>query len=156
MRIITFLLIVSIGLGLTSCKGKEQSASTLQKDERGWTTDYDGGIKEAKAMNKQALVLFTGSDWCRPCMMLEGKVFQSDEFLQLSKDFVLVKLDFPRRKPMDPEIKKRNRSLANNFGVRGYPTVVALNSEGKEITRWVGFRPTDKEKYLSNLKALLK
>ncbi len=154
MRFFFFILSAALWVSILSC-GSAGTSQHLKTDENGWTDDYEGGLKVAKASGKKALVLFTGSDWCRPCMFLESKVFQSEEFKALTKDFVLIRLDFPRRHPIDPEIKKRNRSLGNNYGVRGYPTVVALGPDGKEITRWVGFRPSDKDKYIANLKGLL-
>ena len=38
------------------------------------------------------------------------------------KNIILVELDFPRRKKLEPNILNQNRELARIFGVTGYPT----------------------------------
>ncbi len=45
------------------------------------------------------LLVFHGSDWCAPCIKLQKKIWQSEQFKTYSKEsLVIVKLDFPRKK----------------------------------------------------------
>ena len=69
-------------------------------------------------------------------------VFEQPAFEEFAKNnLVLVKLDFPRAKPQDPEIKQRNQQLAAQYQVQGlFPTVILLNAEGKELAREVGYK----------------
>jgi protein disulfide-isomerase len=68
-------------------------------------------------------------------------VFEQPAFGEFAKDkLVLVKLDFPRSKPQAPEIKERNQKLAAQYEVQGFPTVILLNAEGKELAREVGYK----------------
>jgi thioredoxin-related protein len=100
----------------------------------GWHTDLDKAIEQAKKENKSVLVEFTGSDWCPPCIAMRKNVFSKKEFIDAaSKKFVLVELDFPQK---DKELAEKNQPLAEKYNISGFPTVVLLNSEGKEFTRF--------------------
>lgn len=88
------------------------------------------------------LLDFTGSDWCPPCMKLHEDVFEKPAFTAFAKDkLVPVMLDFPRSKEISPEIKKQNEELAAKFGIKGYPTLILLDSKGNELAREVGYMP---------------
>jgi thiol-disulfide isomerase/thioredoxin len=105
-----------------------------------WSTDYAAATAQAAAEKKPVLLEFTGSDWCPPCMKQNKDVFKQPAFEDFAKDkLILVKLDFPRRKPQSPELKKRNQKLAAQYGVEGFPTIILLNSEGKELARQSGY-----------------
>jgi thioredoxin-related protein len=80
------------------------------------------------------LVEFTGSDWCPPCIAMRKNVFSKKEFVDAaSKKFILVELDFPKG---DKELSEKNQPLAEKYRIEGFPTVILLDSEGKEFTRF--------------------
>lgn len=98
----------------------------------GFTTDIEAAVEEATEQDKDILLLFTGSDWCPPCKKLESEVFSQQEFLDgVSDQFVLVMLDFPKNKELDPELKLQNKSLAAKFAISGYPTVIMVDKDLK-------------------------
>ncbi len=118
-----------------------------------WTTDFESSLTKAKEEKKPLLILFTGSDWCPPCRMLHKKIFDSREFEEYAKDnVVLVKADFPKRKQIAPELKKKNEILARKFGVRGFPTVLILDNEGKVIDKKVGHTRLSPDEYINEIK----
>jgi len=101
-----------------------------------WTEDLDAALKTAARTNRPILVDFQGSDWCGWCIKLHDEVFDTDEFKKYAaENLVLVSIDFPRSKKQSAEIKQRNGKLAARYSVRGFPTVVMLDSAGKEIGR---------------------
>jgi len=109
-----------------------------------WMTSYSEAQAKAKEASKPLVMLFTGSDWCPPCKMMEKDVFSSEEFgAYAEQNLVLLKLDFPRKTPQSDELKKQNGELAEKFGIQGFPTVVVLSPEGKVLGSEVGFRPLD-------------
>ncbi len=68
-------------------------------------------------------------------------VFEQPAFADFAKDkLVLVKLDFPDSKPQAAEIKERNRQLVAQYKVQGFPTVILLGPDGKELAREVGYK----------------
>lgn len=143
MKAITWLASVTLGVAaLTS--------SAFATTPEGWTTDLEQALVTAKKEKKSVLVEFTGSDWCPPCIAMRKNVFSTKEFVtEASKNFVLVELDFPNG---NKEIKEKNKPLAAQYKIEGFPTVVLLNSEGKEFTRFFASQyPTTKD-FLAHLK----
>jgi len=121
----------------------------------GWLTDYDAAVAKAKAEKKTILLDFTGSDWCGWCIKLDKEVFSQKAFKEYAdKNLVPVVLDFPRKKEQSEEIKKQNRELQKKYKIRGYPTIILVNSEGKEIAR-TGYQRGGAEKYVEHLKTLI-
>jgi thioredoxin-related protein len=119
----------------------------------GWETDLDKAIEKAKAEKKSVLVEFTGSDWCPPCIAMRKNVFTKKEFIEAaSKKFVLVELDFPKG---DKELAEKNQPLAEKYEIEGFPTVVLLDSEGKEFTRFVASQFPKVEDFLKHLDTAL-
>ena len=101
-----------------------------------WTTDYDAALASARGQGRKVFLFFTGSDWCGWCIKLNREILSQPEFAAYAADnLVLVELDFPRTKPLPPEMRARNDSLARKYGVRGYPTVIVLDSSGKVVGR---------------------
>lgn len=133
----------------------KQGSLDEAQDFTSWTTDYEAAQSFAKKSGRKTLLLFTGSDWCRPCINMEGEVFHSEEFKNLAKDLVLVKLDLPRRKPQDPELRKRNHRLMRKYRASGFPTIIILSPEGKELYRKVGYRKGEKDSFLSEISSVI-
>lgn len=132
-------------------------ASRAVAGDAQWTVDYEKALTKAKEQNKHVLLDFTGSDWCYFCKELQKHVFTKNEFKEFAgKKLILVELDFPSRKEQPEEIKKRNRKLASQYKIEGYPTIVLLNSEGKEVFRKVGYAGTKAEDYIAELRKNLK
>ena len=117
-----------------------------------WLTSLPDAQAKAKADNKLVLMDFTGSDWCPPCKNLHKTVLESPEFAEYaSKNLVLVELDFPRRKAQSDELKSANKALAAKYGIEGYPTIIVLSADGKELYRKVGYGGTPAEEYITTL-----
>jgi len=115
----------------------------------GWLDDFDQALAKAKDEKKPVLLEFTGSDWCPPCIALSKNVFSKKEFMDsASQKFVLVKLDFPRGNKV---LSEKNEPFAQKFKIDGFPTVVLLDSEGKEFTRFYGGEHPTVEKFLKHL-----
>ncbi len=147
----TKLLIIVLGIFvISSCNVNNKSA------DHSWITDMEEGFKIAKKENKAVFALFTGSDWCPPCKKLHHEVLESQEFLNLAKDnLVLIMFDFPRMHKLDPAQSKYNNEQKSKYHIRGFPTVVMLDKNGNELNRWVGYRTTELVNTLSKYKAAL-
>jgi thioredoxin-related protein len=116
--------------------------SAARAAEAKWNTDLPAAIAKAKAENKTVLVNFTGSDWCGWCIKLKNETFTKQEFNDYAaKNLVLVELDFPRSKPQPDALKQANRKLQSQYQVRGFPTLVALDGNGKELWKNPGYVP---------------
>jgi thioredoxin-related protein len=140
---------------LLACLALCLSVVSLSAAEPVWLTDLDEGIKVAKAEKKAILVDFTGSDWCGWCIRLKKEVFDQKEFAAVTKDFVLVELDYPQKKKQPAEEKAKNKALADKFGIEGFPTIMLLDANGEPFAQ-TGYVAGGPEKYLPHLAELLK
>lgn len=101
-----------------------------------WLTDFAAAQKKAKDEKKLILLDFTGSDWCPPCMKLKKEVLSTKDFLDYAKtNFVLVEVDFPRRKKLSEQQTQANEALLKKYNIEVFPTIVVVKSDGKEIWR---------------------
>ena len=98
-----------------------------------WETNVTKAMAISNETKKPLLLFFTGSDWCGWCIRLQKEVLKTPEFALWAKEnVVLVELDFPRRTPQSPEIKKQNEELQMAFGIQGFPTIILANATTKE------------------------
>ena len=116
-------------------------ATITARAELTWLTDLDEAKKVATKENKKLLVDFTGSDWCGYCIKLHKEVFDTPEFEKFAKDYVLVELDFPKRKEQPAAEKAKNQAAQKKYGVNGFPTVIIMNTSGKVLNRAEGYSP---------------
>ncbi|MBK9992011.1 MAG: DUF953 domain-containing protein [Verrucomicrobia bacterium] len=112
-----------------SPKVAERTVSPSQPLQSGWLTDFEKAKIQASASKRKMLVLFTGSTWCPACIRFEQVIGRSPQFLQAAqKNFVLVKLDFPREQlPMN----SKNLQLAQRYEITGYPTLISMRADGQ-------------------------
>src|SRR5204863_5525012 len=116
-----------------------------------WITDLPKAQEKAKADNKLVMLDFTGSDWCGWCMKLNKEVFSTDDFANYAKtNLVLVEVDFPRNKQLSAAQVKANNALQEKYGVRGYPTIIVLNSQGAKVAQ-LGYQPGGPKPFIAQL-----
>jgi thioredoxin-related protein len=121
-----------------------------------WKTNLEEAKIEATKESKNILIVFSGSDWCAPCIKLDRSIWQSEEFKNASiENWILLKADFPKKKVntlLDKQIKLNNE-LAEKYNPEGsFPKVVLLNNEGKVIGI-LGNEKTTPQEYVDKLKA---
>jgi len=122
-----------------------------------WLTDFAKAKEKAKTENKMILMDFTGSDWCPPCKALHKNVLTAAEFVEYAKkNLVLVEVDFPTNKKQSAELKKANAELAKKFGIEAYPTIIVLNSAGKELSKNAGYGGEKAKEFIAKIDALKK
>lgn len=124
--------------------------------EIAWPTDYQAALKEAAATNRPILADFTGSDWCPPCMKLAKDTFSQPEFAAFAKEnLVLLEADFPQGKEQSADVRRQNEGLQEKFGVEGYPTLLLIDKDGREIGRHVGYLPGGPDAMIAWIKEAL-
>lgn len=147
MRFLLFCLLLLVGY------------AQAQTPAVNWNADLAVALQQAKASNKPVLAVFSGSDWCKPCIMLKQEVFDKPEFAQYAQDrLVLARFDFPRSKKnkLPSTQLKINEQAAAQLNQEGaFPLVVLLSPEGKVLAK-TGYRPggvTAYDAYLTQLLA---
>ncbi|WP_035672335.1 thioredoxin family protein [Flavobacterium sp. 83] len=124
-----------------------------------WKTDFTVAKSEASSQNKNILLVFSGSDWCGPCIKLDRDIWQSAEFKEFAKNnLVLERANFPKKKQnqLAPELKKINEELAEKYNKDGmFPLVVVLDKNGKVLGK-TAYKNVSPQEYIDILKSFLK
>jgi thioredoxin-related protein len=119
---------------------------------------WKANFEEAKAIaveeDKDILLVFSGSDWCAPCIKLDKVVWQSEEFKkEAEKNWIIYKADFPKKRTnqLTPELTEANKKLAEKYNRNGsFPLVVLLDKSGKVIGM-TGFKNVSAIEYIKLL-----
>ncbi|MBN1457904.1 MAG: thioredoxin family protein [Armatimonadetes bacterium] len=98
----------------------------VEKGEIAWMYDYEAGLAAAREADKPVMIDVFAT-WCGPCKLLDENVFSRADVAEASQDFVTIRVDGDQ----DPD-------TVNNLRISGYPTVLFLTPDGKEIGRSVG------------------
>jgi thioredoxin-related protein len=122
-----------------------------------WQTDLEAAKKLATDQDKNIIIVFSGSDWCAPCIKLDKNIWQSDAFKnQSANDWILLKADFPRKKAneLSKDQTAHNRKLAEKYNIEGsFPLVVLVDKNGK-VQGKMGFKNVSPEEYIKMIQAL--
>ena len=120
-----------------------------------WGTNYALALEQAKNEHKHVFLFFTGSDWCGWCKKLEKDVLTTNEFVQYAQaKLVMVELDYPHKKALPDELRAQNSELQGKFDVRGFPTVIILDSAGKQVSKMVGYQKGGPGPFVSRIQSL--
>lgn len=107
-----------------------------------WMTDYDNGMISA-SQNEMPIVIDFYADWCNWCQKLDYEVYASPEVIDAGgSSFTWIKVNVDDKK-----------DLVAKYNVERYPTVIFLNSDGKELDRIRGF--VDADTFLNKMKEVL-
>ncbi len=122
-----------------------------------WKTNFEDAKKEAMEQNKNILLVFSGSDWCAPCIKLDNVVWKSEAFkLEAEKSWAIYKADFPKKKAnqLSPELTESNNKLAEKYNRNGsFPLVILLDKTGKVIGM-TGFKNISATEYIQLIHSL--
>ncbi|MBX7059931.1 MAG: thioredoxin family protein [Leptospirales bacterium] len=118
--------------GERQVRGVERAIDTIQ-----WAASYDQALQKARASGQNIFVLITAPTWCGYCQQLERNV--------MSKAAVATVLNgkFIPLKVLD------SSSDLRRFQFDGYPTMLAVSSEGRVLAE-VGGR--DEQSFLNSLR----
>ena len=124
-----------------------------------WKNNIEEAKTEAKTSNKNILLVFSGSDWCAPCIKLDRTIFQTEVFkAEAAQKWVLVKADFPKKKGnlLSVELTNSNKKLAEKYNKEGnFPLVVLLDATGKTLGM-LGYKNVTPEAYIQLVNNLIK
>ncbi len=107
------------------------------------TARMDGGISWlvnqepealalARAEGKPVIIDFWG-DWCAACKELDHTAWSDPRVREEAKRFVTIKMDNSASKMEDPKVSEAVDKAFAKYGVLGQPTVVFIDSHGREL-----------------------
>lgn len=134
------LFILALAMFVSVFIGQPAFLGAADKGHDVWLTDYKEAQAIARKSGRPVMLLFTGSDWCPPCIAQEKEVFSSKKWQEwAAANIVPVMIDSPRKKALPAKQKAHNDELRAKFPSQGVPTIVMLTPDGEEFERWVGY-----------------
>ena len=92
---------------------------------------WDEALQKAKKEGKPVFLDISAS-WCGPCKMLKSRTFPNDEVGEFyNTNFINVAVDGE---------KGEGIQLARKYKIRGYPSLIFLDSKGQLIAQTAGYR----------------
>ena len=139
-ELLTIALSAIFFLGVYSGNSKRTQARTITGPVASsqWVQSMDEAIVQSESSGKPIMLVFSGSDWCRYYQLLDEEVLKTPEFAAWSSDSVVkVMVDFPQYHSQPTEIATQNENLKRHFAsdIKGYPTVLMIDSDGSVIGR---------------------
>ena len=101
-----------------------------------WLTPAEADAS-ARRFRRPLLYEFT-ADWCMPCQRLKREVF-SDQGLAAQVQAMFAPARVLDRQREEGRNSAEVDSLERHFGVEGFPTLVVVTPEGKEVGRIYGY-----------------
>ena len=95
--------------------------------------------KAKKQAKKEGKLIFIDcyTSWCGPCKRMAATTFKDEEVGKLfNQSFINLKIDI--------EKDEDGASVARRYGIRAYPTLLMINSDGELIKQTLGFQTKDK------------
>ena len=110
--------------------GAGEPAEAPEAREARWVdSTWDAVLAQAKAENKHVFIDFY-TTWCGPCKRLDKVTYVDPKVVDFLNSTVPVKYDCE---------KGYGETLAKQFKVVAYPTMVLLDAQGREIDRHLGY-----------------
>jgi len=123
-----------------------------------WHTDYQHILAEAKESGLPILMVFSGCDWCKPCIKLKEQILSKDEFSAWAKTHsVCIILDFPscKKNALSKEQTEQNETLAEKFNQNGVFPLVLLINGNEEVIGNIGYEDISVAAYIQKIEEIL-
>ncbi|RTY88808.1 MULTISPECIES: thioredoxin family protein [unclassified Flavobacterium] len=116
-----------------------------------WESDFNDAKTQAIKENKNILLVFSGSDWCAPCIKLENTIWKSEDFKnEAEQKWVIYKADFPKKKAnlLAANLTASNKKLAERYNKSGnFPLVLLLDKTGT-VLGITGYKNVTPQEYI--------
>ena len=103
-----------------------------QAAEVEWMHDVENAAAKAAQQGKMMLVEFTGSDWCKACVLQKKNVLVKPAFADwVQKNYIPVEMDVPMNAALvggEAQLNK-NKKFCDDFGIRIFPSLMIITPE---------------------------
>lgn len=123
-----------------------------------WELDLDKAKEIAQKEDKIIILVFSGSDWCAPCIKLEKQIWENEIFRTYAGEhFVMIRADFPRKKSnqLSPEQTTKNGQLAERYNPNGYFPLVVVMDQNATVLGKTGYKKLSPAAYIDHLNSFI-
>jgi|GEM_PF-3187266 len=101
-----------------------------------WSLMFADAKKRSEVSGLPILALFTGPDWCPPCIQLEKEALGGRQFKEyVRQNFIPLKIELYRRSPQSAASKAQYNELSDQYEIKGVPAFAVLSKEGELLGR---------------------
>lgn len=135
-------------------------SSMISYAQESWGQDFVAAQVKAQQEKKDIMLIFSGSDWCLPCIKLKKEILTATTFENFAHDkLIIVNADFPKKKKNKAKqsllVQGQNVNLAKKYNPEGYyPRVLILDTHGK-VKADIGYEPVAPEQYVKLIESKL-
>ena len=126
-RFRTLLYFTLVG-GVVGCSDSTGPQLVSQHGNLQFVHDAAAGRQLARQQSLPCLLFFT-AEWCTYCHKMEEDAFVDARVASLAEQFVCVLVD-----------ADREAEVCQQFGINGYPTVLFVSADGRQLHRLVGLQ----------------
>ena len=109
--------------------GSATAAAPAGRGKLSWESSWDSAFRRARSENRVVMVEFY-ADWCVWCKRMESSTFVHPEVVALLAQGAV---------PLRIDGEREGRVLAGRYRVDGYPTIVFLSPDEREVGRIPGY-----------------
>ncbi len=138
IRRMTTIIVAVMGLFVGGCSRPAPEPSTgpvMMTNHESvsveWGEDLPSALEKARGEGKPVLVNFY-ADWCVWCKRLEATTLRDAQVADLLSDRVV---------PVSLNVDGNGKELSDQYRVDGLPTILVLDTDGREIGRIPGYMP---------------
>ena len=131
MKILAILL-----LAAATCLAAGDQTPDPTPETITWLIGPEEALRRASASRRPLLVNSTGSDWCIWCHRLRDEILLQKHFLDYAtRHLLLLEVDSPHKTQLPAALARQNDALKEKYRITGYPTLLLLSADGKELGR---------------------
>ncbi|MGO8672087.1 MAG: thioredoxin family protein [Capsulimonadaceae bacterium] len=95
-----------------------------------WNSDLQTAVEYSRA-NHRLMMVDVYTDWCEWCKKLDSDVYTDPSIIREARNFIPLKLN-AETSPGGPQFAKEH-------SVDGYPTIIFMDADGREVNRIGGY-----------------
>ena len=118
-----------------------------------FAADANSAFELAQETGKSVMLVFSGSDWCAPCIHFEKKILNDREFVSfIDTSLIVLVADFPQAKKLSGEKIEQNERLAEKYNPTGkFPLIVLLRPD-ETVMAYVKYGNEDSDDFIKLIK----
>ena len=114
--------------------------------------DANYAFAESASSQKPVLLVFSGSDWCAPCIRFHKNVLSDENFIVYAEDhFIILKADFPQRKKLNQDQVQQNEKLADQYNPKGQFPHIVLLAPDRTLLKTLYFKNQTAQQFIAEL-----
>lgn len=138
--LILFIAVAGLALVLRSNLSTQSTVASASQEQNfdlaNYVTYSNQNLELSKSRGK-SLLFFAATNWCQSCSLLEDEILERSQ--EIPPGVTILKVDYDNDKEMNKQ-----------FFVTIQHTLVLLDEQGNELTRWVGGDFNDLKYRLNN------